>query len=81
LAGATLDVLGLETDWGEVGGYSHAWKLRLVAAHLEGVDPRQVVLFVDAYDVLLNSGGADVVAAFATRFTRKIVFASEVDCW
>ena len=76
-AGVALEVLGLGLD-----PYAHDLKLRLLDERLETVADATLVLFVDAYDVLLLPKVARLPRAFREAgHAGRVVFAAERACW
>lgn len=78
--GAELTVLGLGQPWRGLGS-----KVTLLAVHLdeERVAADDMILFLDAYDVLLLPAAAQLRERFAVLEQKKkgaIVFNSEVNC-
>jgi hypothetical protein len=74
-SGLALTVLGLGQVWKGFG-----MKLILVANHLERVAADTLVLFVDAYDVVILGGCAQMSQRFLS-FGTPIVFSAELGCW
>ena len=79
-AGIPLHVLGLDhTELALGSGYSHDWKLRLLKDYVDDLDnSNDVLLVVDAYDVLFAPDARTTIAA---NYKGGLVFSSEVDCW
>jgi hypothetical protein len=78
--GAELTVLGLGKPWRGLGS-----KVALLAAHLDasGVAADDLILFLDAYDVLLLPAAAQLRERFTALEREKqgaVVFNSEVNC-
>ena len=78
--GAELTVLGLGQPWRGLGS-----KVALLAAHLDasGAAADDLILFLDAYDVLLLPAAAQLRERFAALEREKqgaVVFNSEVNC-
>ena len=78
--GAELTVLGLGQPWRGLGS-----KVALLAAHLDasGAAADDLILFLDAYDVLLLPAAAQLRERFTALEREKqgaVVFNSEVNC-
>ena len=80
--GSRLDVLGLGEPWRGLGS-----KIALFGDYLSNttsvVGEDDLILFVDAYDVLILPAAADLLekwASFERTRPGKIIFNSEVNC-
>jgi hypothetical protein len=43
-------------------------------------DPGKIILYSDAYDVIVNSGADQIIKTFK-KFNASIVFSAEGNCW
>ncbi len=74
--GFKFDVLGMNTKWMGLGS-----KVTMFADYLKDVDDNELVLFVDAFDVLLLPDAANIARIFADSFTAaKVVLGGEKAC-
>lgn len=55
-------------------------KLSVTLKELETRSPEEIVMFVDAYDVVISAGEKEIVDKFLS-FNSPIVFAAESGCW
>ena len=76
--GLPLKVVGLGGRW---KGLGHA-KVTQLAKELETYknDSNKVILFADAYDVLLNGGVEDILQRFE-KSKARILFSAEKNCY
>lgn len=72
--GHRMAILGLGAPWRGLGS-----KVDLLSGFLENKPADDVVLFIDAYDVLLLSDSADILSRFET-YGASLVFSAEVSC-
>lgn len=70
-----LCLLGSGVEW---QGPGNGQKLPIVLEALRRLHPRDIVVFVDGYDVIMN---APLDSRAVERFQKGIVVASEVFCW
>jgi len=75
--GIPLKTLGMGEIW---KGFGH--KLLLVREELERHKDAsdRIILFVDAYDVLINDGVEQILQRFQ-KFDARVVFSAEANCW
>ncbi|VDD94380.1 unnamed protein product [Enterobius vermicularis] len=82
-----LHVFGLGEKWigGDVrNGPGGGQKIRILQKHLKQYRDRQdvVVLFVDAFDVIFNGYGEEIMSRFLSDFKDyRVVFSAESFCW
>ncbi|GMH48302.1 hypothetical protein TL16_g00263 [Triparma laevis f. inornata] len=74
--GVAVDVIGLGMEW-----EGNPTKVKMYKAYVEKLDPEQIVLLADAYDVLLSPEIGKVVEIFEEKFDNKIIFGGELRCW
>ncbi|KAI1727368.1 procollagen-lysine,2-oxoglutarate 5-dioxygenase 3 [Ditylenchus destructor] len=88
--GHTLEVFGLGEKWtgGDMQqGTGGAQKIRLLRENLilkqtEGNSEHTIVMFIDAYDVIINSGPEIILRRYFTEFPDAgILFSAEPFCW
>jgi hypothetical protein len=71
-----FDILGMGTPWHGLGS-----KITLLWDYLKDVDDNEILLFVDAFDVLLLPDALDIRNRFADSFTgSKVVLSGEKEC-
>jgi hypothetical protein len=79
--GGTLIPLGLELNktigWEASGNLG--LKLKLVNDFLNERNPEDIVLFMDAYDVVFKGNVKDILERYAT-FGKQLVFGAEIVC-
>jgi GR25 family glycosyltransferase involved in LPS biosynthesis len=77
-----LKVLGLEMDTASLGHANKKFgmKLRLVKEYLLSCNPKDLLLFTDAWDVLVFGTKEEVLERFK-KFNKSIVFNAEKFCW
>jgi hypothetical protein len=74
---AKVHVLGMDQEY-----KGNSMKIDLYMQFLEKVDPEQIVLAIDAYDVLLFPAAASsLLLERFVSFGRPIVFSAEARCW
>src|SRR5690349_20347835 len=66
-----LVVLGWKQKW-----QGFTWRLKLMKDYLKSVDPDEIIVFVDAYDVL-NLKDEDYITRQFLKFERDIVLSTE----
>ncbi|KAL7077406.1 hypothetical protein ACQ4LE_003240 [Meloidogyne hapla] len=83
--GHDLKVFGLGEEWkgGHMNFEGGAQKIRLLRENLLPYkDDDLIVLFTDAYDVLINSNSETILRTFFASFPEsKILFGAESFCW
>nr|CAD2173598.1 unnamed protein product [Meloidogyne enterolobii] len=83
--GHDLKIFGLGEEWKGGNMYSEggAQKIRLLRENLLPYkDDNLIVLFTDAYDVLINSNSETILRTFFASFPEtKILFGAEAYCW
>uniref|UniRef100_A0A915MXB1 HORMA domain-containing protein n=1 Tax=Meloidogyne javanica TaxID=6303 RepID=A0A915MXB1_MELJA len=83
--GLDLKIFGLGEEWKGGNMYSEggAQKIRLLRENLLPYkDDNLIVLFTDAYDVLINSNSETILRTFFASFPEtKILFGAESYCW
>uniref|UniRef100_A0A7E4UXT6 procollagen-lysine 5-dioxygenase n=1 Tax=Panagrellus redivivus TaxID=6233 RepID=A0A7E4UXT6_PANRE len=84
--GHELHVLGLGEKWqgGTMEGLGGGQKVRLLRQHFTDnqLDPNTIVMFIDAYDVLILEDPITILRRFLLEFpTAKILFGAEPYCW
>jgi hypothetical protein len=81
-AGITLTILGLELNktigWEATGNLG--LKLKLVHDFVNTLPSEDVVLFMDAYDVLFKGNTKDILERYTT-FKKSLVFGAETACF
>jgi hypothetical protein len=77
-----LNVLGLEMNTSELGHANKKFgmKLRLVKDYLSKCNPEDILLFTDAWDVLVFGTKEEVLERYK-KFNKSIVFNAEKFCW
>jgi len=74
--GFSFDILGMDTKWEGLGS-----KITMLTDYLKDVDGDEIVLFVDAFDVLLLPDAKLIRERFADNFTgAKVVLSGEKAC-
>ena len=73
--GYQFDVLGMNTKWYGLGS-----KVTMFTDYLRDVDDDEVVLFVDAFDVLLLPDAKEIAKRYAENFMGRIVIGAELAC-
>ncbi len=77
-----LELLGLNQKWhgGDMTGAGGGQKIRLLKERLHTLDDNVIVLFIDGYDVVINSDAKQLLRHFSL-FQHDVVFAAEKTCW
>ena len=78
-----LEVLGLEldtTDLGHSNGAKFGMKLKNPKNYVKDLNPEDIVLFSDAWDVVVVSTKDKLMEKYKT-FNKDIVFSAENVCW
>ena len=80
--GWDLNVLGLEMNTSELGHANKKFgmKLRLVKDYLSNCNPEDLLLFTDAWDVLVFGTKEEIIERYK-KFNKSIVFNAEKFCW
>lgn len=79
----SIEVLGLEmntTNLGHNNSAKFGMKLGLPLDYISKLDPNDIVLFTDAWDVIYIKGEKDIIDNYKS-FNKPIVFGAEVYCW
>uniref|UniRef100_A0A914QQ26 procollagen-lysine 5-dioxygenase n=1 Tax=Panagrolaimus davidi TaxID=227884 RepID=A0A914QQ26_9BILA len=84
--GHELHVLGMGEKWqgGSMKGLGGGQKVRLLREHLidEALPENTVILFVDAYDVIISASPETILRRFLIEFPdTRILFGAEPYCW
>lgn len=80
--GWDLNIIGLEMNTSDLGHANKKFgmKLRLVKEYLAKCNPEDLLLFTDAWDVLVFGTKEEVLERYK-KFNKSIVFNAEVYCW
>ena len=82
--GYDVVTLGLNTAWtgGEMSkGTGGGIKLKLLRSFLASKSHDDLVIFSDAFDVVVNDHASDTVQKYYEHYEGSIVFAGEATCW
>lgn len=71
---------GVQWNGGTMETAGGGQKINLIRDHLNNLPDKDVVLFVDGYDVFFNSNLEEIVGRYV-GFNTKILFSSEKTCW
>lgn len=74
--------LGSDVEWrgGTMLHRGGGQKINLIRESIKNLPDKDIVLFVDGYDVFFLSSIDDIVERFL-GFNKKVVFAAEKNCW
>lgn len=80
--GIDLTILGLDQPWlgGDMSGPGGGQKINLVNQYLKDLDPTDLVMFVDGYDVVVHDDLRTIHDRFLD-FDCDILFAAEKNIW
>ena len=80
--GIDLTILGLDEPWlgGDMSGPGGGQKINLLKKHLDQLDPSDLVLFVDGYDVIIHDDLQTIHDRFLD-FDCDVLFAAEKNIW
>ncbi|KAE9552126.1 hypothetical protein FO519_004662 [Halicephalobus sp. NKZ332] len=86
LYGHNLHVLGMGQTWqgGSMQGLGGGQKIRLLKEYLidQNFDSETIILFVDAYDVIITAFPTTILRRFLVEFPdKRILFGAESFCW
>ncbi|KAH7693031.1 hypothetical protein AAVH_39939, partial [Aphelenchoides avenae] len=84
--GHVLHVFGLGQKWngGDMTSVGGGQKIRILRENLKSFRDREdvVILFTDAYDVILNADEPTILRRFFSEFADyRVVFSAEPFCW
>jgi lysyl hydroxylase/galactosyltransferase/glucosyltransferase/procollagen-lysine,2-oxoglutarate 5-dioxygenase len=81
--GLQYKIMGLGDNW-EGGNMSRfpggGQKVNLLIKTIENMEDDKIILVTDSYDVIMSANSKEILDKYK-KFSKKLVFATESDCW